>query len=352
MELTRRILERAGYTVRCAEGVSGARERLMDQKPDGIILDSELTDGNALDFCREIRDNSEIPVLFVSFSKDDEIAAMHAGSSDFLKRPTDYAVLKSRLSVMLHKRATHPANEHKTPAKNEDHSKAKAKSHQSEIAATSTASLDDSSDKPHAESAGHRRHADKAVHKRHSDGADDKNGKSHAESISAPRKRSGQSNPMYLMVAGIACLVFVVVGLALLYSQGGIKPIVEIDRQEEPLVFADVSPITDDDGKTTWPNQIQFYERTVIPAGSRDVDMKLPNPSSNRRYFTFELTLDTGETLYKSGLVVPGKCIDGFTLNRTLPIGLYKADLIICAYDAETLTEAARATASLDISVE
>jgi DNA-binding response OmpR family regulator len=103
MELTRRILERAGYSVRLATGLAGAREWLADYTPDGIILEKELPDGSGLDFLRELREKSAMPVLFVSGQWEDELPALNAGASDYMKKPYNYSVMIARLGVIMKK---------------------------------------------------------------------------------------------------------------------------------------------------------------------------------------------------------------------------------------------------------
>jgi DNA-binding response OmpR family regulator len=49
MDTVRRIPERAGYSVRLAAGIAGARERFDDFTPDGVILENELPDGDGLE---------------------------------------------------------------------------------------------------------------------------------------------------------------------------------------------------------------------------------------------------------------------------------------------------------------
>jgi DNA-binding response OmpR family regulator len=101
MELTRRILERAGYSVRLAVGIAGAREWFADYTPDGIILEKELPDGSGLDFLRELREKSEMPVLFVSDRWEDELPALNAGASDYMKKPCNYDVMIARLGAIM-----------------------------------------------------------------------------------------------------------------------------------------------------------------------------------------------------------------------------------------------------------
>jgi DNA-binding response OmpR family regulator len=105
MDLTRRILERAGFSVRLATGMAGAREWLAEYTPDGIVLASDLPDGNGLDYCRELRASSGIPIMFTSGDREDELPALKAGANDFLRKPCDYGVMIARLGLMLNGRA-------------------------------------------------------------------------------------------------------------------------------------------------------------------------------------------------------------------------------------------------------
>ncbi len=58
--------------------------------------------------------------------------------------------------------------------------------------------------------------------------------------------------------------------------------------------------------------------------------MNLMNPEGNPCYFTFEIVLsDTGESIYKSAMVEPGKAISNVKLNHSLSAGEYKATIKI-----------------------
>jgi len=103
MVLTRKILERKGYSIRCA-GFDGAREHLMDFTPDGIIIENDPPDGMGLDYCRELRKESAVPVMLLSNVKEDELPALQAGANDFLKKPYDYNIMIARIGIMLNAR--------------------------------------------------------------------------------------------------------------------------------------------------------------------------------------------------------------------------------------------------------
>lgn len=61
--------------------------------------------------------------------------------------------------------------------------------------------------------------------------------------------------------------------------------------------------------------------------------MALLNPDGNPCYFKFELVLkSTGETIYTSKLVPPGKAITNITLSKALAEGEYDATIKISTY--------------------
>lgn len=66
--------------------------------------------------------------------------------------------------------------------------------------------------------------------------------------------------------------------------------------------------------------------------------MALLNPEGNPCYFTFEIVLkDSGETIYTSKQVPPGKVISNVTLNRALSPGEYDAIIKITTNSTEDM---------------
>jgi two-component system cell cycle response regulator DivK len=90
--LLQAILGRAGYELRIAANLAGARELLADTTPDLVLLDRHLPDGDGLDLIPEIRSSGRlggVPILLVSASvlPRDVRAAMDAGCDGFLPKP-------------------------------------------------------------------------------------------------------------------------------------------------------------------------------------------------------------------------------------------------------------------------
>ena len=72
--------------------------------------------------------------------------------------------------------------------------------------------------------------------------------------------------------------------------------------------------------------KIPGYPSITLPKDQKTVNVALLNPEGNPCYFTFEIVLkDTGESLYKSKLVPPGKAINEITMSRALSAGEYDA---------------------------
>lgn len=66
------------------------------------------------------------------------------------------------------------------------------------------------------------------------------------------------------------------------------------------------------------------YTDVFFPAGERDAQIVLLNPDGNPCYFRFSLILsDTGEELYRSGLIPPGMAVTEVKLSRALDAGEY-----------------------------
>ena len=72
-----------------------------------------------------------------------------------------------------------------------------------------------------------------------------------------------------------------------------------------------------------------------IPANQQRVSVDFYNPEANDGlfYLTYKLSLaDTGEVLYESNAIPPGKHIQSITLSRALPAGTYAAMIHVQPY--------------------
>lgn len=66
------------------------------------------------------------------------------------------------------------------------------------------------------------------------------------------------------------------------------------------------------------------YVELTFPARKQEIEIVLPNPQGNPCYFRYTLILeDTGEVLYQSRLIPPGKALEWIKLSRPLEKGDY-----------------------------
>lgn len=84
-------------------------------KPDLVILDLGLPDGDGLSLIRDLRSWSDVPVLILSArtQENEKIAALDAGADDYLSKPFNVGELRARVRAMLRRRAR--TGEHASP---------------------------------------------------------------------------------------------------------------------------------------------------------------------------------------------------------------------------------------------
>ncbi len=103
---TRHVLSTTLATagIDCIYAETGAAMwRRLEEKPDVIILDLSLPDADGLELLRQLRQNSEIPVLIHSTRSDEieRIIGIEIGADDFLPKPCNMRELLARTRGLL-----------------------------------------------------------------------------------------------------------------------------------------------------------------------------------------------------------------------------------------------------------
>jgi two-component system OmpR family response regulator len=102
-EVIRVALKKAGMDVIEARDGKEALSRFAADRPDLIVLDIGMPEFDGLDVCREVRKNSDVPILFLS-ARDEEIdrvLGLEIGGDDYVTKPFSPRELVARVNVIL-----------------------------------------------------------------------------------------------------------------------------------------------------------------------------------------------------------------------------------------------------------
>lgn len=99
----RTALEDGSLRVFDAETLQRGLIEAATRKPDVVILDLGLPDGDGVEFIRDFRQWSQAPIIVLSArdNEQDKIIALDAGADDFLTKPFGMGELQARLRVAL-----------------------------------------------------------------------------------------------------------------------------------------------------------------------------------------------------------------------------------------------------------
>ncbi|BCG60390.1 response regulator transcription factor [Paenibacillus sp. URB8-2] len=113
LNVIRAYLEKNEYHVYIAETGGAALRLLSHLKPDLVILDLMLPDASGEDICRQIRKESDIPIIMLTAKshEDDKINGLMIGADDYLVKPFSPRELVARVFTLL--RRTRSGTDHK-----------------------------------------------------------------------------------------------------------------------------------------------------------------------------------------------------------------------------------------------
>ena len=99
----RSALEADGWQVHEADTAKKGLTEAGTRKPDLLVLDLGLPDGDGLDVIRDVRGWSGVPIIVLSARSDelDKIAALDAGADDYLTKPFGTGELLARVRANL-----------------------------------------------------------------------------------------------------------------------------------------------------------------------------------------------------------------------------------------------------------
>jgi DNA-binding response OmpR family regulator len=102
-------LAREGFEPEVAGSLLEAHDAYRRQVPDLILLDVMLPDGDGRDFCRDVRRESDIPIIMLTARGEevDRIVGLELGADDYVVKPFSAGELVARVrAIMRRGRAT------------------------------------------------------------------------------------------------------------------------------------------------------------------------------------------------------------------------------------------------------
>jgi two-component system, OmpR family, response regulator RegX3 len=98
-----RSLSRSGFRTTVARTGAEALELAARLKPDVLLLDLALPDADGRDICRELRRDSEVPIIMITASGTltDRVVGLELGADDYVVKPFATAEVVARIRAVL-----------------------------------------------------------------------------------------------------------------------------------------------------------------------------------------------------------------------------------------------------------
>ncbi|MBO5224008.1 MAG: response regulator transcription factor [Clostridia bacterium] len=97
------LLETEGYSVISAYNLAEADMLFVSHRPDLIILDLGMPDGDGIVFLKKLRKTTAVPLIVLSArnSESDKVDALDAGANDYVTKPFSSAEFLARIRSAL-----------------------------------------------------------------------------------------------------------------------------------------------------------------------------------------------------------------------------------------------------------
>jgi two-component system, OmpR family, phosphate regulon response regulator PhoB len=99
-------LRRQGFEVSEAADAASARSRIVDKRPDLLLIDWMLPDVSGLELTRQLkrdRENQDLPIIMLTARGDeqDKVAGLEGGADDYMTKPFSPRELLARINAVL-----------------------------------------------------------------------------------------------------------------------------------------------------------------------------------------------------------------------------------------------------------
>jgi DNA-binding response OmpR family regulator len=117
VEVVRLYLRRDGHTVLTASNGKDGLRMAQEAAPDLVVLDLMLPEMGGLEVCRELRKESDVPIVMLTarVEEEDRVAGFELGADDYVTKPFSPRELAARIRAVL--RRTAQDQEEDSPAR-------------------------------------------------------------------------------------------------------------------------------------------------------------------------------------------------------------------------------------------
>ncbi|MFZ7103736.1 MAG: response regulator transcription factor [Peptococcaceae bacterium] len=103
--ITDYFVEKSGgaFAISSAETGEKGQQKCLDEEYDLVLLDVMLPEVDGFTICRELRKNSDVPIIFVTarHNEDDRLHGYRLGCDDYVTKPFTLAELYAKVTALL-----------------------------------------------------------------------------------------------------------------------------------------------------------------------------------------------------------------------------------------------------------
>jgi DNA-binding response OmpR family regulator len=111
IDLAKMYLEVEGFKTASATDGKAALQKILNEKPQLIVLDLMLPGMDGWEVCRRVRAESDVPIIMLTARSDDidRIVGLELGADDYLTKPFNPRELVARVKAILRRTERKPS---------------------------------------------------------------------------------------------------------------------------------------------------------------------------------------------------------------------------------------------------
>lgn len=101
-------LKKSGYGVYGVAFMEKGKQMLSENQIDMVLLDVNLPDGEGFSFCRWVKEQKEVPVIYLTARdmEEDALIGYESGAEDYITKPFSMKILLKKIDIILKRTAS------------------------------------------------------------------------------------------------------------------------------------------------------------------------------------------------------------------------------------------------------